>query len=156
MKSLAEYAAFVDRLFVKKADGIDGMMHAAIGIAGEAGEIADHVKKTWVYDKPLDRAAVIEEIGDEVFYLVALCNLLGISLADAIAGNVSKLLARYPEGYSDRAAIERADKAGVAPGNYPNRRARSECPYVSCGSPYICRRGCRHTTPIAAEAEHVD
>jgi hypothetical protein len=40
----------------------------------------------------------------------------------------------------------------VPPGNYPGAPpSRPECQFVSCGTPYICRLGCRHTTPIARE-----
>lgn len=108
------YREFVAGLFAKKQNGADGLMYAAAGIAGEGGEILDEVKKHWVYGKPLNREKILEEIGDELFYLTALCNLLGVSLCDCIDGNVEKLMKRYPNGYSDRAAIERADVAGRA------------------------------------------
>lgn len=104
------YSDFVRRLFAKKHTGSEGLVHAAMGICGEAGEIGDHIKKNWVYGKELDREKVIEEIGDEMFYIVALCNLLGVTLAHCIEQNYVKLNKRYPDGYSDQAAIARADK----------------------------------------------
>lgn len=104
------YSSFVARLFSKRHEGMDGFLHAALGMSGEAGEIVDAVKKTWVYGKTLDRENLIEELGDIVFYVVAMCNALGITLSDAIDGNRTKLNKRYPQGYSDAAAIARADK----------------------------------------------
>lgn len=109
-----EYAAFVDSLFVKNHTGAEGCAHAALGIAGEAGEIVDAVKKHWTYNKPLDRAYLIEEIGDLMFYVQALCNLQGITLQAVVEANVEKLTRRYPQGYSDAAALARADKNGEA------------------------------------------
>lgn len=104
------YADFVRRLFAKNNAGAEGFLHASVGISGEAGEILDAVKKHWVYEKPLDRENLIEETGDILFYIQALCNLLGISLSDAIDANVDKLNKRYPQGYTNAAAQARADK----------------------------------------------
>ena len=106
-----DYAMFVGRLFAKRNAGADGFMHAAVGIAGEAGEILDAVKKRWVYDKPLDFENMIEELGDLEFYMQALRMLLGVSREEIIRHNYEKLNKRYPSGYTDAAAIARADKA---------------------------------------------
>lgn len=74
------YPEFVDALFAKRNQGVEGAMHAAVGLAGEAGELLDAVKKTWVYGKRLDRDNAIEELGDLEFYAEALRANLGISL----------------------------------------------------------------------------
>lgn len=110
------YGTFVKALF-KEMPGEHGtLLHAAVGLAGETGELIDAVKKAWAYGKPLDRENVIEELGDVAFYLVAACNTVGITLREVIAANVDKLLKRYPNGiYSDQAAIARADKSEGAP-----------------------------------------
>jgi len=108
---LTYYRNFVARLFVKRNEGVEGLLHAALGIAGEAGEIVDAVKKHWVYGKALDRENLIEEIGDLLFYTQALARLVDVDIDGAIAANVAKLNKRYPAGYTDAAAIARADKA---------------------------------------------
>lgn len=110
----AEYAAFVARLFVKRNEGGDGIMHAAVGIAGEGGEVLDAAKKLWVYSKPLDLGNVIEELGDIEFYMQAMRSLLGISRNEVLAANMAKLNKRYPQGYTDAAAQARADKQEAA------------------------------------------
>lgn len=108
---MVSYAAFVDKLFKVMPTHADSMMHAAIGVAGEGGELAGAIKKAWVYGKPLDRANVVEELGDLRFYMQALQLLLGITDAEVIGANAAKLEARYPDGvYSNEAAIRRADK----------------------------------------------
>lgn len=108
---LPSYQLFVARLAKKLPTEQDDLMHAAIGVAGEAGELLDAVKKTWVYNKPLDRANVVEELGDLRFYMTALQCLLGISETEIIAGNITKLLKRYPDAvYTDAAAQMRMDK----------------------------------------------
>jgi NTP pyrophosphatase (non-canonical NTP hydrolase) len=104
------YAAFVKERFSKRAAEVDGFMHAAVGIAGEAGEVLDAVKKTWVYGKPLDIENLIEELGDIEFYLQAMRTLLNVSRQDVLRANITKLRKRYPSGYTDALAIARLDK----------------------------------------------
>lgn len=103
------YEMFVARLFAKKHTGNDGYMHAAAGLSGESGEVLDLIKKVWVYGKPLDRGKLIEELGDIMFYWQAAANLLGLSAHEIKRENMRKLNKRYPQGYSDKAAIERVD-----------------------------------------------
>ena len=101
---------FVKQLF--KGDTREGMLtHAALGIAGEAGELVDAIKKHVIYGKALDLANVREEIGDLRFYLEALCNVLDLNDQTIIQENINKLAKRYKDlTYSSGAAIERADK----------------------------------------------
>lgn len=108
----ASYADFVDKLFAKRHIGDDGLMHAAAGISGEAGELLDAIKKVWVYGKPIDIANIIEELGDMEFYMQALRTRLGLFRDDTIEANMRKLRKRYPGVvYTDAAAIARADKS---------------------------------------------
>lgn len=104
------FAAHVSRLFIKPTDTQGRMVHASMGIAGEAGEIIDAVKKHWIYGKPLDRENILEECGDCMFYIEALLAECGYTIGDAIAYNVEKLAKRYPDGFTESAAIARADK----------------------------------------------
>ena len=86
-------------------------LHMAVGVSGEAGELLDAIKKFAVYQKPLDRTNVIEELGDIEFYLEGLRQALGISRNMTIIGNIEKLQQRYSKGiYSNNQAQKRADK----------------------------------------------
>lgn len=86
-------------------------LHMAVGISGEAGELLDAVKKYVIYDKPLDRANVIEELGDLEFYMQGLRAELGITRDETIQANIAKLSKRYHTGaYTDAQAQQRADK----------------------------------------------
>ena len=89
------------------------LLHMAVGVSGEAGELLDAVKKATIYGKPIDRENVIEELGDLEFYMEGLRQGLGITREETLQANVAKLGARYAAGkYSDKAAIARADKNG--------------------------------------------
>jgi len=87
------------------------LLHMAVGIAGEAGELLDAIKKAVIYQKPLDLENVIEELGDLEFYMEGLRQGLFVERSETLAANYQKLSKRY-EGlqYSDQAAQTRADK----------------------------------------------
>lgn len=97
------------------------LAHMVLGVASEAGEIADVVKRLAIYEKhPLDfnkegvtfRENMIEELGDMEFYLQGIRESFNITREETLEYNVKKLLkGRYKSGsYSDKEATERADK----------------------------------------------
>jgi len=87
------------------------IIHMAMGISGEAGEVLDAIKKYVIYRKPVDMEHLIEELGDIEFYMEGLRQELAISREEVLEGNIAKLNKRYSGGsYSDDAAKERADK----------------------------------------------
>jgi len=87
------------------------IMHMAIGISGEAGELLDAVKKGFIYQKPYDTKNVIEELGDLEFYLEGFRQGFGITREETQEANIEKLGKRYENfKYSDQQAQERADK----------------------------------------------
>jgi len=86
------------------------LIHGAMGVSGEAGELLDAIKKHTIYNKPLDIENIIEELGDLEFYMQMIRRNLGITREQTLQHNIAKLRKRYGEKYSDRAAQERADK----------------------------------------------
>lgn len=95
------------------------LIHAAFGVASDAGELVDAIKKNLIYGKPLDKKNVVEEIGDVMWFLVLCCRAIDEDLDYIAQMNIAKLMLRYPEKYSDEAAIARADKvADTLPDDY--------------------------------------
>ncbi len=86
------------------------LLHAAIGIAGEAGELLDAVRKHVFDGQPLDEDNVIEELGDLCFYLEAAMQVMNAFRYEIEQENQAKLSKRYEGGYSDQQAQERKDK----------------------------------------------
>jgi len=86
------------------------LLHMAVGVCGEAGELLDAIKKHCIYTKPLDYRNIVEELGDIEFHMQGIRNLVGIDRLDCISENIKKLNTRYKEGYSNNQAIERQDK----------------------------------------------
>ncbi len=108
----SSYGPFVAARFNRLSGFREALAHAAVGVAGEAGEILDCVKKNWAYNQPLDLGNLVEELGDMEFYLEALRQEIGISRETILELNMEKLSKRFPDGYSDAAAAARADKDG--------------------------------------------
>lgn len=81
----------------------------ALGLAGESGEVADHIKKVVFHRHELDRDKVIKELGDVLWYVAALCTKLEVSMSTVMDRNIAKLQKRYPAGYSADASKARID-----------------------------------------------
>ena len=96
--TLAEYQALAQRTSNagKRSDKLE---NACLGLAGECGEACDIVKKALFQGHALDRAGLIEEAGDVLWYLAELAAGLGVSLEDIAVQNVMKLRRRYPNGF---------------------------------------------------------
>ncbi|HJU72290.1 MAG TPA: MazG nucleotide pyrophosphohydrolase domain-containing protein [Gemmatimonadaceae bacterium] len=69
----------------------DALLDAAAGLAEEAGEVLSHVRKKTFFDRPLDRDAVKEELGDALWCLAAVATQLHLSLGDVAAANLAKI-----------------------------------------------------------------
>lgn len=94
----------------KKAEA----MHMAIGVAGEAGELLDAIKKHVIYNKPLDINNLIEELGDIEFFIEGIRQIFSLNRVNILEENIYKLSKRYGSGtYSNEQAQTRADKAKV-------------------------------------------
>lgn len=86
------------------------VLHWALGLSGEVGELVDTLKKHIFYGQEFDMANAQEELGDIFYYTIAMCQSLGLTADYVMANNKYKLDMRYPDGYSDLAAQERFDK----------------------------------------------
>src|SRR5690349_4119657 len=81
--------------------GIDtygGLVYATLGLNGEAGEVAEQVKKSMRDDDAVltheRREKLVKELGDVMWYAAAVATELGISLAEVCEQNLEKLRSR--------------------------------------------------------------
>ncbi len=73
------------------------VIYPALGLAAEAGEVANKVKKI-LRDGKFDRNAIADEVGDCLWYIAALCRDLNVSMSDLAAANLKKLQDRKERG----------------------------------------------------------
>ena len=78
-----------------------------MGLNGEAGEAIDLLKKHLFQGHPLDREHLAKELGDVAWYLAVSADALGYTLEEVLEMNVSKLRARYPEGFEVERSLSR-------------------------------------------------
>lgn len=87
-------SAAVDKaIYPKKAE----LEYLTLGLTGEAGEIANKVKKILRGDKEFDEVAkkdLAAELGDVLWYLAVLADALGVNLSQVASSNINKLLDR--------------------------------------------------------------
>jgi NTP pyrophosphatase (non-canonical NTP hydrolase) len=80
---------------------------AALGLAGEAGEFANMVKKLTAHGHEIPLEDLSEELGDVLWYVAEAASACGLELDDIANQNVEKLRNRYPEGFSEERSINR-------------------------------------------------
>lgn len=81
---------------------LPGILYATLGLAGEAGEIPNKVKKILRDDEgvltPEKRQVILDEIGDVLWYAARLCSELSASLGEVAYSNIRKLEDRANRG----------------------------------------------------------
>lgn len=112
LHTLAEYSAAARRT-AKPLDFKTSLIHAALGLTSDAGEFATIVKAFTIYGKHLNMQHMVEELGDILWFVSYAADCLGTDLKTVAEANIEKLRVRYPDKYSDAAAIARADKIDI-------------------------------------------
>jgi NTP pyrophosphatase (non-canonical NTP hydrolase) len=78
------------------------LAYPALGLAGEAGEVAEHAKKAIRDDggeiAPERREAMAKELGDVLWYVAQIASELDLDLDEVAQGNLDKLLSRQRRG----------------------------------------------------------
>lgn len=87
------------------------MAYPALGLAGEAGEVAEHAKKAIRDDAGVvteeRRRAMAKELGDVLWYVSQLASELGLELEEIARANLEKLLSRQRRGVLSGSGDER-------------------------------------------------
>lgn len=91
------------------ADDCKSLANCAMGLAGEAGECADIIKKHLFHKHELDKEHLAKELGDVAWYIAVCAYVIGYDLEDILQINVEKLMKRYPDGFSSEMSINRKE-----------------------------------------------
>lgn len=92
---------------------------AAMGLAGEAGEAVDLLKKALYHGHTVSQQQLSGELGDVLWYVAVVAAYTGIPLAAVVADNIAKLRARYPEGFDPARSQNRDSAPEAAPAEAP-------------------------------------
>jgi len=76
-----------------------GILNGCLGLSGEVGEFNDMIKKWIFHEKGIDIEHAKKELGDVMWYVAMICHSAGWNLDEILEMNVSKLKARYPDGF---------------------------------------------------------
>jgi|ERR1700749_4959063 len=100
VETLDEYQELATKTAIYGAG--NKVAYPILGLVGEAGEIANKFKKVLRDDNSIlseaKRDALLDELGDVLWYCAALANDLDTTLSDVASRNVEKLHARMERG----------------------------------------------------------
>ncbi len=74
-----------------------------LGIAGEAGDVAGCIKKTFSHGDN-QKEGIRENLGDTMWYIAMICNFFKWDIEKVLEENIKKLEKRYPKGFSKKNA----------------------------------------------------
>jgi NTP pyrophosphatase (non-canonical NTP hydrolase) len=105
------FSQFVNRMYgrvesVNDREFID-ILHGAIGLSTESGEILDAIKKSLFYGKKLDMVNIKEEVGDAMWYCALILRATGSSFEEVMEMNIEKLKKRFGDKFSQEKALNR-------------------------------------------------
>ena len=114
--TLNEYERRAMRTDPPHVSDMEGLVNAALGMCGEAGEFADLLKKIRYHGHAMDKEHLLKECGDVLWYTAQAAYYIGqiyrdptITLGTVGEMNILKLEARYPNGFDPEKSMHRAE-----------------------------------------------
>lgn len=95
------------KLAMRTANGRFEIINGCLGLAGETGEVLDHIKKCVYQGHELNKYKLEEELGDVMWYVALMCEALQLNLDAVMAQNIKKLEKRYPNGFEVERSVNR-------------------------------------------------
>lgn len=105
IETFVEYQAEV----IRTMNHTSGLANYALGLAGEAGETADYLKKVLFHGHELEHEKLMKELGDVLWYIAAIAEFNNYDLEQIAQMNITKLKQRYPNGYDPNKSINRKE-----------------------------------------------
>lgn len=89
---------YQERAMKTRIPSAEGWAYSGLGLAGEAGEVANKLKKILRGDAGVGAADVAKELGGVLWYLSAVATDFGLSLGDIATSNLDQLESRQARG----------------------------------------------------------
>lgn len=93
-----EFNKYQELAYMTANEQSKNIYYMTMGMTGEAGEIANKIKKVMRDGAALDKQDIAKEIGDVLWYCAGLCTVLGIEFEDVAELNIEKLKSRKERG----------------------------------------------------------
>ncbi len=103
LNNLREYQKLCKRTAKKFENKEKEIFTWGLGIAGEAGDVAGCIKKTFAHDND-QKEGIKENIGDMLWYAAMICNFFNWDFNEVLEENIEKLQKRYPKGFTVKTA----------------------------------------------------
>lgn len=106
---IKEYQEKSKRTVNKELSKNEVLGNMGLGLTGEAGEVADIIKKHLYQGHDLVVDDIKDELGDVMWYIANLCSACDLELEDVLEYNVKKLQKRFPDGFTEEDSINREE-----------------------------------------------
>ncbi len=103
IKNLKDYQKLCKKTAQKFKNKDKEIMTWGLGVAGEAGDLASCIKKTFSH-KNSQVSGIKENLGDTLWYMAMICNFFGWDFDEVLKENIDKLQKRYPGGFTQKKA----------------------------------------------------
>ena len=104
----------------------DKLLNGLLGLCGEAGEAIDLYKKFRYQGHPLNKAELVKELGDILWYVAEAATGLGVTLEYVGIKNIEKLRDRYPNGFRSFDSMNRKEYKSEEQSNNENTEDNAE------------------------------
>lgn len=91
--TLNDYQDFTNKHTIYDED--NGLTYTVLGLVGEAGEVANEVKRQYHKGGVIDPIKVMDELGDTLWYLARATYESGLTLQEVANYNINKLNTRH-------------------------------------------------------------
>lgn len=106
--SISEYQKLAARTINYSLSKEEKINHSLFGLASEAGEVTGIFQKR-LQGHTIDIEHLKKEIGDCMWMLAELCTATEIEMQEVCEMNISKLKARYPDGFDPELSNHRKE-----------------------------------------------
>lgn len=104
-----EYQKLAMRTNKPEATSEQNLINGCLGLAGEAGEVCDIVKKYMFQGHNLETQKIVDELSDVLWYVALTAQGIGCDLDSIMEHNINKLKKRYPNGFEAERSINRTE-----------------------------------------------
>ena len=104
-----EYQKLAMRTNKSEATQEQNLINGCLGLAGEAGEVCDIVKKYMFQGHNLETQKIVVELSDVLWYVALTAQGIGCDLDSIMEHNINKLKKRYPNGFEAERSINRTE-----------------------------------------------